>query len=70
MGGMGAAMVVDEPDILGFGHQVADRQDHAIVADDHTLALPLGAEDGRREGVFGHARLKGHDRGERALKVE
>ena len=61
MGGNDAPVVARQPDLLGFGDQIADGQHQPVLADDHAAALPLGAQRRRREGVLGNRGMNLHD---------
>ena len=52
MAGDGQALVVRDPERLRFGHQIADGQHEAGVADHHAVAHPLCPQHGRGERIF------------------
>ena len=63
-----AAVMHVDPDGLGLGDQVADREDQA-VAEQHAVAGALVAERLRGEGVGRDDGMQADDRGQRALEV-
>ncbi len=70
MAGNDRAVVAGEPDGLGLGDEIADREHEAVVADDDAIARPLGAEDRRGEGVLRYLRAQRHHRIEHRVEVE
>ena len=50
-----------QPHGLGFGHQIADRQHEAVLADQHTTAGALGAECPGRECILRDGRAQSED---------
>ncbi len=63
-----AAVMHVDPDRLGLGDQVADREDQA-VAEKHAVAGALVAERLRGEGVGRNDGVQADNGGERALEV-
>ena len=64
----GAVMGV-EPDRLRLGGEVADGEDEARLADDDTVARPLGAQNVGGECVRRNFRPQGHHRMEHPVEV-
>ena len=64
------SVVGRNPDRLGFGHQIADRGDQAVLPDHHAAAGPLGAQGIRGKGVGRNIGLQTNHRVQRALQVE
>ena len=62
------ALSVGEPDVLGLGDQIADRQHKAALADDDAAAGALLAERLGGESVLRNCGLNGNDRFERAVQ--
>ncbi len=58
----GAAAHRGQPNRLGLGDQVADRQDQTVPADQYTAAGALGAERPGAEGVLRHRCPQAEDR--------
>jgi len=69
MAGHHAAVVQVQPDRLGLGNQIADRQHHAILADQDGVARALGAERLRREGIARNDRVQAHHRGKGLIEI-
>ena len=66
----GRAAVGGEPDGLGLGDQIADRQHQPVRADHDAVAGARGAEDRGGERVVRDLRAQAQDGRERALEVE
>src|SRR5258705_11987036 len=64
------AAIGRQPDAAGFGNEIADGEDEAVVADDDTVASALRAEDRSSEGIFGDFRAQLHDGVECRVEVE
>src|SRR3989449_9073272 len=64
------ALVRVQPDGRRFGDQIADREHESIVANDDTVADPLGTEDPGGKGVLRNLGAHKHHRVERCLQVE
>src|SRR6266702_3724224 len=64
------ALVRVQPDGRRFGDQIADREHESIVANDDTVADPLGTEDPGGKGVLRNLGAQKHHRVERCLQVE
>ena len=59
-----------QPDGRRFGDQIADREHESIVANDDTVADPLGTQDPGGKGVLRNLGAQKHHRVERCLQVE
>ena len=59
-----------EPDGFGFGNEIADREKQAVLANEHGIASPFGAEDRSRKGILGNLGTQGDDRPERLVQIE
>jgi hypothetical protein len=70
MPGRRPAVTRAQPQGLGFGDEIADRQDEPVVADDDTGPGTLGAEDRGGEGVVRDTRAQPDHGEERALEIE
>ena len=64
-----AAVAEMQPDRLGFGDQIADRQ-HQSVIDHHAIAGALGPERLRGKGVGRDDGVQAYDGGKRAIEIE
>jgi hypothetical protein len=70
VGGNPAPFVGDQGDLVGLGDQIADGQHQAVVADDDSVAQPLGAQRLGGERVGGHLGVQHDHGGKDAVKVE
>jgi hypothetical protein len=70
MSGHGGAVVGRQPDGLGLGDQIADGEDEPVLADDHSVSGPLGAQNRRGERVLRDLGAQQYHRVERSLEVE
>jgi hypothetical protein len=64
------AVVRGEPDRLGLGDEVADRQHQAVVADHDTASRSFGAQDWRGERVVRNVGAQGDHRVDRGTQIE
>ena len=64
------AVVGGKPDGFGFGDQIADGKDEAVVANDDAVSGPLGTQDRRSECIFRNIGAKRNNRIERGGEVE
>jgi hypothetical protein len=62
-------LVGGQPDLLGFGNQIPDSDDKAVIPDDHTLSCPLRTERLSGERIVGNPCPKGNYGGQSILEV-
>ena len=68
--GHGDARLIGDPHGLRFGHQIADGQHEAVLADHRAVAHAFGPEHGRGERVLRDEGANAHERRKHPVELE